>query len=1372
MTYGTTLAVSDNAEIQRDIFGGGNYGYALVSTNVFIGGNCSIGGNAFGGSNLKDGPDITINKKGGTITGGLYGGSNEKGTVSSVDMSLSGGTTNGGVYGGGYGTDQNSCDITGTVDITMTGGNVLYGLYGGGNVNSKIGGNATININGGTIGASATDSANVYGGGLGTATRMKGSVEVNIGAIDGSGNTSGNAVIHGDVYGGSAKGVTNCNDAGSAFATGTATVVRLNSGTIFGSLYGGGHGPGGETANVFGPVTVTVNGGSVKDPGTGNPASVFGCNNMAGSPKSTVDVTVNKTDATTTVAGVKQYAINGVYGGGNQAHYDYDNDNYPTVTVNGCQSSIKDVYGGGNAAAVPSTHVTINGGDIDRVFGGGNGESGTPAHVGYKNKTEYSTTSPYTANGNVSVTIAGGTINQVFGGSNSHGTIKGSIAVGVAKSGTCAINIGEVYGGGNEAPSNVGTVTIGCMDAGDIIDYVYGGSNNADITGNVNLLIKGGRINNVFGGNNTGHTISGSITVTVDWSQASCSNNYLGNVFGGGNLATFGTSENKKAPTVYINHGTVSHCVYGGGKGSTAVVTGNPIVRIGDGTASHCAVVVENVYGGGDAAAVDGNSSVTYNDNNGSSYVGKLFGGGNAANVTGTSTVNMTLGRVTDGIYGGCNDQGSVGAVTVNLTGGIVGDAGNTADVFGGGYGSATTTTGNITVNFNDATVYGDIYGGSALGSVNASTSNSTIVNIAGSALHGTVYGGGKGQNTPLAVVATSNGKAIVNINAYNANIEGIYGGANINGTVKGDIAVNINANVGASGEGNSVDIFGGGLGANTNTEGDVIVTVGNLNGTSQPVLYSDVYGGSALGNVNNAEADKTTINIYNGTVHGNIYGGGLGDKSTLGAGHSDIAAKVYGTVLVKIGGTDSEQSDADCHIDLSDCSVFGCNNTNGSPQGNVTVHVYRTGHNTTNEASYRVDDGTNGAPTYAIDQVFGGGNLADYRPENNLASSEKKASVYIHGCDNTIRRVFGGGNAAYATGIATTIDGGRFDDVFGGGNGESGTPADIGQGGTDGNSLTVHAGYINRLFGGSNERGSISGKMNVTVEKTGSCGEQIGEFFGGGNLAVLGSVGASVTLNTTVKCGTIFNAVYGGSNLADIYGDVTLTIEGGTIDEVYGGSKGSAGTAANIYGNVKLNIYGGTIGRSGVIGRAFGGSNVNGNITGTIGVDLDWSKSTCGGKHIDYIYGASNDASYTPTNATVVNPTVKLINGTVSENVYGGGRGSTATVTANPKVIVGDGTTSTNKTDVNGDVFGGGDAAAVIGNTNVIVTHNSCIGSSVKGGNVFGGGNAAAIQKNGSVGGNTEVLIENKAKVYGNVYGGGNQGTVAGDTKVIVNSK
>ena len=116
---------------------------------------------------------------------------------------------------------------------------------------------------------------------------------------------------------------------------------------------------------------------------------------------------------------------------------------------------------------------------------------------------------------------------------------------------------------------------------------------------------------------------------------------------------------------------------------------------------------------------------------------GSVFGGGNAASV-GTTEVNITASTATvqASVYGGCNTQGAVtGNANVNITGGTVGTvyggSGPIADrVFGGGYGQPTLINGNVTVSIgtdgqltDGATIHGNVYGGGALGSTNASKS-------------------------------------------------------------------------------------------------------------------------------------------------------------------------------------------------------------------------------------------------------------------------------------------------------------------------------------------------------------------------------------------------------------------------------------------------------------------------------------------------------------------------------------------------------------------------------------------------------------------------------------------------------------------------
>ncbi|MBO7049707.1 MAG: hypothetical protein J6W42_03730, partial [Bacteroidaceae bacterium] len=1057
-----------------------------------------------------------------------------------------------------------------------------------------------------------------------------------------------------------------------------------------------------------------------------------------------------------------------------------------TVHVYTCDNTIRRVFGGGNAAAAYGVVTTIDGGRFDYIFGGGNGES-SPANIGA---------------GGTNLTVNSGVINYLFGGSNEQGTINGTMGVAVNNTG-CTEHIKNFFAGGNLAvigtqdyPVNLNT-TIAC---GTVFEAVYGGSNLADIYGNVTMTINGGRIDTVyagskgvasgdakypdgkaaniygsttlninageigsaFGGSNINGDITGTITVNMDWSQSNCDEKSITDIFGASNLATY-THATGNYPEVNIIDGTVSGNVFGGGNGKAGdpdkgLVTGNPIVTIGDANGSHKAIVNGNVYGGGNNAAVSGSTQVIYNDNNANSTVAKLFGGGNAASVSDSTTITLTRGKVTEGVYGGCNSSGSVGVVTVALNGGQVGaDAvGDSADVYGGGYGAGTTTTDHIYVTLGNTTVYGDIYGGSALGKVNASTTDTTTVTISGTNLHGSVFGGGKGDDNTQAV---SYGNAIVNINAAN-DYTGIYGGANINGLVTGDIELYINANIGAVGD--SLDIFGGGYGVLTQTSGNVTVNVGDslaAQASDCPTIYGDIYGGSALGAVNDEVADSTTVNINNGTIHGNIYGGGLGKATLLANGYIDTSkpkteAVVNGTVHVNIG-TSTQVS----NFVTIDGQVFGCNNLAGSPKGHVYVDVYKTAHIAANtyptpvptEAS---DVDSLAATAFAIGAVYGGGNLAHYTTSLDTTAS---THVYIHGCDNTIQYVYGGGNAASSPATDVIIDGGRFNFIFGGGNGAgTGNPgADI-----DGDAtVTINGGIVYRAFGGSNTKGHIGGSSNVNLPDATTCTRLIHEIFGGGNEAPGGSV------DMVIPCGTTGTGIiYAGANNADMGTPedfaagrpvlIKLTVEGGNFTKVFGGNN-QGGT---IWGDVELHLKGGTI------DQAFGGNNLGGNIKGSITVYVDDDESTCPLILTD-VYGGGYNAAYMPADTTIVSPQV-YINHIKSDtlirgSVYGGGYGETAIVTANPRVVIGDLAEGhdSNIATIAGDVYGGGNAASVVGTTTVIMQKAN---SSVKGA-LFGGGNAAGIT------GSTNVTLTDGTVANG-IYGGCNsEGEVTVATQVNI---
>ena len=240
---------------------------------------------------------------------------------------------------------------------------------------------------------------------------------------------------------------------GNVNGSNKTTTVTLTTGTINGSLYGGGLGDADHAALVNGNVQVLVDGGTIG-------GDVYGCNNVNGAPQGTVTVDINATDPVQS-----GYAISKVFGGGNQAAY----TGSPVVRIHGCDNTIEYVYGGGNQASVRGTGVTVYGGSIGYVFGGGYGADVT--HDG------------------TDVNIYGGNIGYVFGGNDHSGTVHGDIDVDIQEQAEpnhqlCALTIGEVYGGGQLADA-AGGVTVNVRKS-VITGDVYGGGAKANTnTGNI-----------------------------------------------------------------------------------------------------------------------------------------------------------------------------------------------------------------------------------------------------------------------------------------------------------------------------------------------------------------------------------------------------------------------------------------------------------------------------------------------------------------------------------------------------------------------------------------------------------------------------------------------------------------------------------------------------------------------------------------------------------------------------------------------------------------------------------------------------------------------------------------------------------------------
>lgn len=694
VTNGTNVVIADEAYVERGVYGGGSYGYTTASSYLYITGGHVAGKN--GGVN-----STTYDE---SITGGIFGGSCQNKGGSSY--------------------------------IYMTGGKVEGGVYGGSNAKGSFSGGTTLQINGGQVGTSS-QPANIHGGGYGQSTIVSGNVEVTLGT---AGQSTGGVTVYGDVYGGSALGKVNTN-------TNNTTKVKLTGGIIHGDAYGGGLGARGIAADVNGNVTVTLDGTAfvlattTDDNGNTIPTSgrVFGCNNINGSPKGTVLVKVLKTVARDGEGNVKTkpaeknsgiYELEAVYGGGNLAAYNptnskatgqytyrFNSETYGEVNftavekpvqvvIDGCGlTSIEYVYGGGNAAATPATDVLVLGSyEIGNVFGGGNGkdrytlDGGTTwnenpgADVGIIDTVAYkqNTANGKYGTGKSKASVLGGTVHNLFGASNTKGNVVSESLAYVDNANICDLNVGGIYGGGNEAYMDGDSkIELGCIEA---MEEIYGGARNADVKGDINLTISSGHFDRVFGGNNIGGTINGSITVTIE--ETGCNPITIGELYGCGNQAPYTTPEGEDHPIINLISFTSIGNVFGGGFGEKAVVKGNPTVNINvtsigananrenwsyNGSTidfgSEYIVqlpvhekgkigVIGTVYGGGNAAAVIGNTTVNMKDG---IVENTLFGGGNAADVEGSTSVTILDGTIGGNVYGGGNKGHVTGTTKVQI---------------------------------------------------------------------------------------------------------------------------------------------------------------------------------------------------------------------------------------------------------------------------------------------------------------------------------------------------------------------------------------------------------------------------------------------------------------------------------------------------------------------------------------------------------------------------------------------------------------------------------------------------------------------------------------------------------------------------------
>ena len=1289
----TTHGVTSNltkCKVTGNVYGGGSLGKVEgnVSTKLK---DCEVSGNVFGAGYSATLPTVEVRNTPAFIAGrepskNMNIGMFEPGEINTTveyewkqvatsDLS-NGGTGMVTENGKNYvytDTDLSALGtVTGNATLNIEGTTTVGGSVYGGGEESAVGGNTVVNINGGTIGTddSGDDYGNVFGGG------NLGIVEKNttVAIRGGSMNQS--------VYGGGCEADVKGN-----------TTVTMTDGYIFNGIYGGGlSGSVGTFERSTDPTDVNIFGHTAHEGCIGKPKS---CAENTG--KCTVVVSGGQIGPIEVATlGMNRPASQGgpvpegwVWGGG-RGKVESPNENpdvHFTAYVNETDVTIKEnafilesIIGGGEFGRVlGNTKVNIEGGQIG-VGAGKVDANNKPIRYTDNQFVDPSVTT--ITNDKALVPCSHNQYGKVVGGKTIYETYdpyadeykanhSESLPTGLEGGSTDNASdgktwIGCVFGGGS------GYFPYKDTDAnGQITDYGWVESAGL-VEGNTEVIISGGHIlSNVYGANeytnvkgkSTVEMYGGTIGVPLTEEQfKNCPQ--MGHLFGGG----------KGDPRTYFNKRTNVESVE---------------IKISGG------IIYGSVYGGGEDGHVIGNV---------------------------TTTISQASGKTT--------------------TIGCGGLSGNDGNVFGGGKGSPTALTagviaGNVNLNITGGTIWGSAYGGGQIASVGTSFETPTspnygkmqegnhgnlTVSLTGGTIHQNVYGGCMGTNADADHGVTEEFAAKLGI-SKNVSVElnngvddaakgcvvlgNIFGCNNVNSSPEGTSTVHIykTQRNGASRINNYNEVTNAKVIGTKDANGEFVLNTfdvqavyggGNLaaytpkdeNGSTNVIIdgchrtsIGQVYGGG------NAASTPATNVLVNGTFEiGELFGGGNGKD-----------AIVVNNVSTPNPGANVGYKD---YHDVENNPEFA------TKEARVDGDAFATYRYGTGLATVNIKGGT-------IHRVFGGSNTKGNVRKTALTMLEEVTDAGVPKCPFCVDEAYGGGKSApmdaEAKLLMACIPG--LNEVYGGAE-----AADI----HDDVTLTITNGNFNRVFGGNNISGTISGKITVNIEETGCKPIVIGELYGGGNLAAYSvygykEVNEGTTENPKIVWKPRISLSDEGTGPSTPYVSPQVNVRSFTsIGAIYGGGYGtgarmiadptvnineSVGTPDNYptTGDYDTNGFKGktikfdeglptehtvtlpahTKEKMGAIGDVFGGGNaaeVTGNTTVNIGTsEYDEMVSIATGDDVTGYYIRNNDGSYTEATDTAVEGTTyykKVLGVDIRGNVYGGG--NNAAVTGNTNVNIG----------------------------------------------------------------------------------------------------
>ncbi len=1054
------------------------------------------------------------------------------------------------------------------------------------------------------------------------------------------------------------------------------------------------------------------------------------------------------------------------------------------------------------------TYVNINGGFIGspgsnghncgEVYGGSRGLPGRPRKMVsgvLETLTPLHQMVDEAYVGHTHVTVDGGTVmNSVYGG-GANGHVQGNTYVTI-----------------KETDSNKRT-TIGLEGVGGWHGNVYAGGGGTDrytednakkfsitagrVFGNTNLNITGGTImHNVYGGGALA-SVGPLPTTDYDPGTSTCTVNINGGTIGQVVTPTSG---------VPFNYGGN---VYGAGRGiihELAPLTqfasaSNAVVNVNNGSGT----VIGNVYGGGSYGQVKKTTSVNMI---GGSVEGSVFGGGMgieteeiAGLVKGNATVDMMGGTVKRSVYGG-GQMGSVGTYTYSTvtypSNDPNGNAGKTVQFPT----ACAENTGLATVTMRGGSV-GDH--GSLMPWEDHNPDDDD---------RGWIFCGGQGvadsitypkaialgvvNCTHLQISNTTSGENIITPVVTAS----VYGGAE-NGLVLDSTFVEI-----AGGQ------IGTGLKSKSTVEGELVGTFDGIyteqnwstaiaainNGTIETALgtsgslhdvfhecdaweYTTNYLYDIFANATGYESQGGALVGTNGhSFFGNVFGGGSGSYPIAPGVWRPTSGQVNGNTRVEITGG---------HILTA---VYG---------GNETTDVK-------GKSTVKMNGGTVGIPRTAEriaanplnGNIFGAG-MGDPRTMFNTMTNVKKTQVYLTG-GTVFGNVYGGSREGHV--LDSTLV------VIGQEQGKSTLIGTTGFSGFDG--LVFGGGMGNVDYFDAEGRKFPVGRVGGNTHVRMTDGKVLGSIYGGGLVALGG-----VNVEGWIDIDSPYDAVNHGRAKVEVSGGVIGNNANGGLDlllsdqhvgNVFGGGRGSVEEYREDdlgrVGNAVVKISGSPT----VYGSVYGGGQMA-NVgfwddydqwyhegTAFTIVSISGSPTIGTQKEFDPAY-SSGTGTFTPkwTFYDVING-VKMINHTLTGNVFGGGKGDVKLDEDGYVVGLEHGHCGSSEVSISGtptirsSVFGGSERGAVWGDAKVNITGGT-IGTVVTGtdqqqstynfGSVFGGSYGADAYQHfdmnpsnqtleylqkvdsvnllaGRVYGNTSVDITGGV-VRGNVFGGGDMASV-----------